>query len=135
LVRVDPSPCPCGSKFMRLAGGILGRVDDMIVIRGNNLYPSAIENVIRRFADIVEYRIVIDRSRALAQLKMEIEPTPTAEVTLAERLHDAIRDELMFRAEVSVVPPGSLPRFEMKAKRIHVHSSLLPPGEGLGVRE
>src|SRR5262249_51444946 len=60
LVRVDPKPCPCGRKWMRLAGGILGRTDDMIAIRGNNVYPSALENVLRRFAEISEYRVTID---------------------------------------------------------------------------
>ena len=44
-VRVDPRPCPCGSKWLRLDGGILGRTDDMIAVRGNNFYPSALENV------------------------------------------------------------------------------------------
>ena len=62
LVRVDPNPCPCGSPWMRLAGGILGRTDDMIAIRGNNVYPSALENVLRKFAEVAEYRVTIDRS-------------------------------------------------------------------------
>jgi len=121
LVRVDPNPCPCGYKGMRLAGGILGRTDDMIAIRGNNVYPSALENVIRRFAEVVEYRITVDRSTALAQMRIEIEPTPAAPPTLISRIGDAIRDELMFRAELCLVAPGTLPRFEMKARRIHVH--------------
>lgn len=114
LVRVDREPCPCGRSWMRLAGGILGRTDDMITIRGNNVYPSALENVIRRFANIVEYRITIDRATSLAEMRIEIEATPET----AAKLTDSIRDELMFRAEVMTVAPGTLPRFEMKAKRI-----------------
>ena len=86
---------------MRLAGGILGRTDDMIAIRGNNFYPSALENVIRRFADILEYRVEIDRSSPLAEMRVEIEPIGSASSGLASRLRDAIRDELMFRAEVA----------------------------------
>lgn len=114
LVRVDPNPCPCGSPWMRLVGGILGRTDDMIAIRGNNVYPSALENVIRRFAEIAEYRVTVDRSTPLTEMRIEIE----ANADVASRLSDAIRDELMFRADVVLVTPGTLPRFEMKAQRI-----------------
>ena len=117
LVRVDPRPCPCGSVWMRLDGGILGRTDDMISIRGNNVYPAALENVLRRFAEIAEVRVTIDRAAALAEMRIEIEPTVDAPPALAERVADAIRDELMFRAELTLVPPGTLPRFEMKARR------------------
>jgi len=120
LVRVDRNPCPCGRPWMRLAGGILGRTDDMIAIRGNNFYPSALENVIRRFTDIVEYRVTIDRSSALAEMRIEIEPTPGAEASLTTKVTDAIRDELMFRAELTLVSPGALPRFEMKAQRVRI---------------
>lgn len=105
---------------MRLAGGILGRTDDMIAIRGNNLYPSALENVLRRFADIVEYRVTIDRSSALAEMRIELEPNTNPGAGLAVSVVNAIRDELMFRADVALVAPGSLPRFEMKAQRIRV---------------
>lgn len=118
LVRVDRRPCPCGRPWLRLAGGILGRTDDMIAIRGNNVYPSALENVIRRFTEVAEYRVTIDRTSALAELKIEIEPTGDAAPNLAMRIGDAIRDELLFRAELSLVAPGTLPRFEMKARRL-----------------
>lgn len=117
-MRVDPRPCPCGSPWMRLDGGILGRTDDMIALRGNNVYPSALENVIRRFTEVVEYRITVDRTSALAQMRIEIEPTADAPAGLTTRLGDAIRDELMFRADLRLVESGTLPRFEMKARRI-----------------
>lgn len=118
LVRVDRRPCPCGRPWLRLAGGILGRTDDMIAIRGNNVYPSALENVIRRFTEVAEYRVTIDRTSALAEMKIEIEPAGNAAPNLATRIGDAIRDELLFRAELSLVAPGTLPRFEMKARRL-----------------
>jgi phenylacetate-CoA ligase len=118
LVCVDPNPCPCGRSSLRLAGGILGRTDDMIHLRGNNLYPSALEAVIRRFAEVAEYRVHVDETKSLAELRIEIEPAGEAG-DLAERVGRVIRDELMFRAEVVTVPEGSLPRFEMKAKRFH----------------
>jgi phenylacetate-CoA ligase len=103
---------------MRLDGGILGRTDDMIAIRGNNFYPSALENVLRRFVEIIEYRVTIDRSSPLAEMRIEIEAN--ADTTLAARVIDAIRDDLMFRADVTMVAAGTLPRFEMKAQRIRV---------------
>lgn len=118
LVRIDPKPCPCGRTFVRLDGGILGRTDDMIHVRGNNVYPAALEGVIRRF-EVAEYRIRIDESATLAELRIEIEPAPEHDADLAERVRQAIKDELLFRADVSLVPPGSLPRFDMKANRIH----------------
>jgi phenylacetate-CoA ligase len=123
LVRVDPEPCPCGRAFIRLEGGILGRADDMIHLRGNNLHPSVLEDLIRRFAQVAEYRIEVDRSGTLAVLRIEVEPMPGAEGdAVAELVDRAVRDELLFRAEVRAVAPGALPRYEMKARRFHVRS-------------
>jgi phenylacetate-CoA ligase len=118
LVRADPAPCPCGRTFVRFGGGILGRTDDMIHVRGNNLYPSALEAVIRRFPEVAEFRVEVETARALPVLRVHLEPAAGAGAEVAERVDRAIRDELLFRAEVSVVAPGSLPRFEMKARRL-----------------
>jgi phenylacetate-CoA ligase len=117
LARVDPRPCACGRSFLRLEGGILGRADDMILLRGNNVYPSAVEAVVRRFPEVAEFRIVVDQSESLPALRIELEPAGPA-VELAERVGRAIRDELFFRPEVTTVSPGTLPRFELKARRI-----------------
>jgi phenylacetate-CoA ligase len=119
LVQVDPRPCPCGLAYVRLQGGILGRTDDMIYLRGNNLYPGALEAVIRRFADVAEYRVQVHQNGSLAELRIELEPVPSAlGKALAQQVGRAIRDELLFRAEVTAVAPGTLPRFEMKAQRV-----------------
>ncbi|HEV3203472.1 MAG TPA: AMP-binding protein [Gemmataceae bacterium] len=121
LVKVDGKPCPCGRRWMRLQGGILGRTDDMVHLRGNNFYPSALENIIRRFPEITEYRVLIDQTGVLAVLRVEIEPIPSATGhEIAERVHKMIKDELFFRAEVKPVPPGTLPRFELKARRVAI---------------
>lgn len=112
LVQLDPEPGPNG--WPRLLGGILGRADDMLVIHGNNIYPSAIEAVVRRFPEIAEFRVTVDRRAPLAEVRFEIE---TDKPAVAERLGRVIRDELMFRPGISCVPPKSLPRFELKAKR------------------
>jgi phenylacetate-CoA ligase len=103
--------------MMRLDGGILGRADEMVQVRGNNLYPSAIEAIVRRFPDVAEYRATVDCSGQLAGLRLEIESArPDAALDVAR----AIQDELLFRADVTVLPPGTLPRFEMKAKRWNI---------------
>lgn len=114
LVRASRS----GGK-LRLEGGIVGRTDDMIHVRGNNVYPATIEAVVRKFPEVVEFRLIVHQSEALADLRMEIEPAPGAHGgALAEAVAKAIRDELLFRVEVQAVAEGSLPRFEMKARRI-----------------
>ncbi|MFO0804460.1 MAG: AMP-binding protein [Gemmataceae bacterium] len=106
----------------RILGGILGRVDDMLHVRGNNLYPGSIEAIVRRFSGVAEYRIVVDRSGPLADLRLEVEPAAgTDGRELADAVSRAVRDELLFRVDVTPAPPGTLPRFEMKAKRI-VHA-------------
>jgi len=73
LVRESPESGPVNGT--RLVGGVLGRTDDMIHVRGNNLYPTAIEAVVRRFPDVVEFRIVVDRAGPLADLRIEVEPS------------------------------------------------------------
>jgi phenylacetate-CoA ligase len=94
----------------------------MIHVRGNNLYPSAVEAIIRRFPAVAEYRIHVDYTGPLADLRIEVEPGPAANaVELAEAVSRAVRDELLFRVEVTAAAPGSLPRFEMKARRLVHH--------------
>jgi phenylacetate-CoA ligase len=118
LVCADPNPCPCGRSWLRLVGGIRGRVDDMIVLRGNNVYPSAIQAILHSFAEVVEYRVTVDRSAALADLRIEVELRPEVKESVLPRIDEAVREALLFRAAVRAVPPGTLPRFEMKARRI-----------------
>lgn len=118
LVRVG-SPLRPADGRMYLDGGVIGRADDMIHVRGNNLYPSAIEAVVRRFPQVAEFRLVVDDSGPLADLRVEVEPTAAADgKQVCEAIGRAIRDELLFRTEVVAMPPGSLPRFEMKARRL-----------------
>ena len=81
LVRWEPSAEPSIDDPLthgRLRGGILGRVDDMVFIRGNNVYPSALEAVVRRFREVAEYRAVVLESGGLSELRLELEPTPAA---------------------------------------------------------
>lgn len=119
LVRRDGTMPTEFGELPLLEGGVLGRADDMIHLRGNNVYPAAIEAVIRRFDGVAEFRLIVDESGPMADLKIELEPHVQGEGGhLADRVGRALRDELLFRAEVTAVPTGSLPRFEMKAKRV-----------------
>ena len=120
LVQASPpSICECGSTDMALEGGILGRTDDMLVVRGVNVYPVAVEDVVRSHNGVAEYQVKISIERSLVELHLEVEPDSdhVADKDLAHRLQTALRDALALRIPVSIVAPGTLPRFEMKAKR------------------
>jgi phenylacetate-CoA ligase len=107
--------------MLLLEGGILGRTDDMIHVRGNNLYPAAIEAVVRQFPEVAEFRLIVDRSGPLTDLGVEIELGKESP-GIADAVARAIRDELLFRVPVTAVPPGTLPRYEMKARRVVVRT-------------
>ena len=103
---------------MLLEGGVIGRADNMLVVRGVNVYPSAIESVVRRFSDIAEYRVDLTDERGMAELAITVEPVKGADgKTVAKNLADELRAALALRIPVSTVSAGTLPRFEMKAKR------------------
>ena len=111
--------CACGRWFARIEDGIRGRTDDMLVIRGNNVFPTAIEAILREFQEVAEYRLLVDQSETMADLRIEVEPySDCDQAGLGERVEVAIRHRLHFRAEVTVVEAGTLPRPEMKAHRL-----------------
>jgi phenylacetate-CoA ligase len=114
--------CACGRTVARLEGGILGRADDMINVRGVNVYPAAIEDIVRRFDEVVEYRATVTSEGALRHVSLEIEPAPNQQDVegLAERLAAALQQAVGLKMIVRVVPPGTLPRFEMKSRRFVV---------------
>jgi phenylacetate-CoA ligase len=93
----------------------------MFIIRGNNVFPTAIEAVLRRFPEIAEFRCEVTSSGALAQVKLEIEPlaSPVDDggPELCGRVGRAVQAALSFRPDVVIVPCNSLPRFELKSKR------------------
>ena len=90
----------------------------MFFIRGNNVYPSQIDDIVRGLGGIAEYRLEVDARGPMTQLKIEIEPAAGADGELARRLERAVQDRLHFKPEVCTVAAGSLPRFEMKARRL-----------------
>ncbi len=121
LVESDPAPCPCGRSLLRLRGGILGRADDMLTIRGNNLFPSSVEAVLREFDDIAEFRIEVRTVRSMQHMLIQIEPvaglSDPQRKSLSNNAAARIRDRLNFNPEVQLVDENSLPRFELKGRR------------------
>jgi phenylacetate-CoA ligase len=115
-VRLADTPCACGRTFMRLEGGILGRLDDMLIVRGVNVFPSAIEGIVRRFPWVDEFQIEVFRDGELDEVRILIEVEGTAPG--ARPVAEALRAGLGIRLEVAETPRGSLPRFELKARRV-----------------
>ena len=102
-----------GSPILDLIGGILGRVDDMIVVRGVNLYPTSVDAVVRRFEEVVEYQVAVDETLTMTEVSVRAEASPE----LANSLEKALTEAFSLRIPVESVATGSLPRFEMKAQR------------------
>jgi phenylacetate-CoA ligase len=100
-------------RFVYLDGGVLGRTDDMLIIRGVNVFPSAIEHIVRSFPEVIEYRMTAFKEKELDQLSLEIEDRLGQPARVAEEL----RLRLGLRVSVTTVPSGTLPRFEGKGKR------------------
>jgi phenylacetate-CoA ligase len=117
--RAQNERCECGSYELALEGGILGRTDDMVVVRGVNLYPSAVEQVLRSCNGVGEFRVEISGDRALAEMSLHVEPASENEdsADLSHRVQAAFQNAFGLRATVSCVNYGTLPRFEAKAQR------------------
>ena len=116
---VENSPCICGSCELALRGGILGRTDDMFVVRGVNIHPSAIEDVLRRFEDIAEFQASVTTQNSMTELSLRIETKSDCKnpENLAARIGKELQTIFSLRVPVLLVAQGTLPRFEMKAKR------------------
>jgi len=115
-VKVSREQCACGSPFMKVIGGIQGRVDDMFTVRGVNLYPSQVEDIVRRYPEVAEFVIERRRERQMDEVALLIEPA--GEDFSTERLEADLRQALGVRLDCRVVERGTLPRTELKAKRI-----------------
>ena len=126
LVKLVADQCKCGRHEPTLEGGILGRADDMVLVRGVNVYPSAVEQIIRKHTEVVEYQVEVDVQDAMTEILVTIESAVPGDdsTALAKRVEAALRDGLSLRVPVRCVGPGELPRYEMKAKRWRVR----PPG-------
>jgi len=114
LVRHGGYHCPCGRSYLFLPGGVLGRADDMLIVRGVNVYPSALADILHRFPEVQEYRIIVTRAGALDEIALQVECPPSLVPDIQEELHVALN----LRVPIEAVPPDTLPRFELKAKRV-----------------
>jgi phenylacetate-CoA ligase len=126
LTYYEEDLCPCGRTSFILPRGVIGRGDDMLKVKGVRIWPAGVEEVLRSMSNIGdEFQIVLDdtnvmESGALSSLKLKVEPAEGVTDTkkVAEDVATNIKARLNIRPEVEIVPVGTLPRFEMKAKRI-----------------
>jgi phenylacetate-CoA ligase len=131
LVKRGPGQgqCVCGRHDLTLGGGILGRVDDMIIVRGVNVYPSAVEAMIRACGGVAEYQVRLRQGGGMTEMTVVIEPIEEGGLTdaegqaqaqaqeLARRLEQMMSQTLSLRVPVKLAGRGELPRFDMKARR------------------
>jgi phenylacetate-CoA ligase len=114
-------PCTCGRTYPRFPRGIIGRIDDMITVRGENVYPSAIEDVLREFAELgTEFEVVVTREGQLDELTVRVERGPGgADVSgLENKVRAALRTKLGVRPVVELCAPNSLARTDLKSRRV-----------------
>ena len=122
--RWTDEPCPCGRTYPRLPAGLYGRFDDMIIVRGENVYPSAIEDTLRSVEGFGgEFRVIVSRREAMDELLVRVEAAadltdPRAQEALRVRTRERLRTRLGVHPVVEIVPQGTLPRTEFKARRV-----------------
>lgn len=124
LVRFNKEVCECGRTFLRLDGGVLGRSDDMFQFAGVNIFPSAIENLVREVEEFAnEYQLVVPKMGSGGHLKIRVEPA--APDISRDRMEQAVnrfietaKYRITVTPDVEIKEIGELPRFELKAKRV-----------------
>lgn len=116
-VRLARDRCECGRTFVRMEGGIIGRIDQMFIIRGINIFPSSIEAIVRSFPQVTEFAVELYTRDSMDELEVKAEvedPNPQA---IVEAIAREASHRLGLRVRVTLVSAESLPRFELKAKR------------------
>ena len=110
------------AEFLYLEGGIIGRADDMVTVRGVNIYPSAIDNLLREIDEIEEYRATVEVKGEMSELTLEIEVTEQANAEAVQSmLLESISNKLGLRPVIQLLEHNALPRFELKGRRFHVN--------------
>jgi phenylacetate-CoA ligase len=124
LARWTDAPCPCGRTYPRLPAGLYGRIDDMFIVRGENIYPSAIEDTLRAIEGFGgEFRVIVSRKEAMDELLIRAEyaashTAPERRETLRAVMRERLRARLGVHPTVELVPEGEIPRTEFKARRV-----------------
>jgi len=131
LTSLNPEPCACGRTTARMAR-VKGRSDDMVVIKGVNVYPSQVEAALLTIVELApHYQLVVDRTQEFPRLAVHVEPAEgvvagwggfvaggAQVVALAARVGERLRGHLGLNPEIAIVPPKSIPRSEGKAVRV-----------------
>lgn len=121
VVIANETKCDCGRTFLRFEGGIIGRADDMVTIRGVNVFPSAIENLVRQHQEVDEFRVTVGKRGEMDELTIEVELAGGSDTErVPSTIAQSISRELGLRPKVAVVSHNTLPRFELKAKRFQI---------------
>lgn len=119
LSRYTTEPCACGRTYRRLPDGLFGRADDMLVVRGENVYPAAIEEAVRAAGCDGEFRVEVVREHAMDELTVRAEAVDgRSEGDLQQAVLSQLKKKLGLRAAVEIVRAGSLERTEFKSRRI-----------------
>ncbi|RJX25373.1 MAG: phenylacetate--CoA ligase family protein [Dethiobacter sp.] len=119
-VIVDFETCICGRTHPRITK-FLGRVDDMILVSGTNVFPSQVEYVLLKHDKLSEnWQLIVGEKKGLHTLKVEVEPVPGTEIddNYVANIEKELHSYLLIKCKVEIKPVGSLPRFEGKAKRV-----------------
>jgi phenylacetate-CoA ligase len=130
VVLLADRRCPCGRSLTAFEGGVLGRLDDMKKVRGVIVYPRRVEELVRPHTDVDEFQIVFRRHEGLDDILIRIDPAPS--LSLGERdglrtkLADDLRVGLGIRVTVDIGEPGSLPRWDHKARRVKDERTEVP---------
>ena len=120
-VRLQTAACTCGRTFSRAEGGVIGRIDDVLVVRGVNVFPSAIEDVVRRFPEVGEFAADVYRRHELDEMELRLEVNRADPEGVAAAVARDLRNGLGLRVVVKPVPYGTLPHFDRGARRFTDH--------------
>jgi phenylacetate-CoA ligase len=130
VVQLADRRCPCGRTLVALEGGVLARLDDMKKVRGVIVYPRRIEEIVRPHIGVDEFQIVLRRVDGLDDILVRIDPSPSLSLAerggLRERLDEDLQVGLGIRASVEIGEPGSLPRWDHKARRVTEERTEVP---------
>ena len=126
LVRWNKQKCPCGRTWAQFLGGVLGRTDNMITIKGTNVYPGAIEALLGDVDGTTEsYEIHVTKERGLDNVLVKVEATPDINESkyqkIKEKAEELLRNKIGVRIEIEILKPGTLPRYELKTKLFFDH--------------